>query len=101
MQFGGGKPERDGLTRDSEPDEFFATNMDDMSDEEKLKSPVVIGGASTPYPASLNKIIRCSPTGCLATLLVLAAVQVFARVCVSCCWRAVQVHADLCKCMLA
>lgn len=45
MQFGGGKPERDGLTRDNEPEEFFATNMDDMSDEEKLKSPVVIGGA--------------------------------------------------------
>ena len=44
MQFGG-KPEREGLTRDTEPDEFFATNMDDMSDEEKLKSPVVIGGA--------------------------------------------------------
>ena len=44
MQFGGGKPERQGLTRDSEPDEFFSTNMDDMSDAEKLKSPVVIGG---------------------------------------------------------
>ena len=43
MQFGG-KPEREGLTRDTEPDEFFSTNMDDMSDEEKLKSPVVIGG---------------------------------------------------------
>ena len=44
MQFGGGKPERQGLTRDSEPEEFFSTNMDDMSDAEKLKSPVVIGG---------------------------------------------------------
>lgn len=44
MQFGGGDPERKGITRDTEPDEFFATNMDDMSDEEKLKSPVVIGG---------------------------------------------------------
>jgi len=44
MQFGGGSPERDGITRDNEPDEFFATNMDNMSDEEKLKSPVVIGG---------------------------------------------------------
>ena len=44
MQFGGGEPERKGLTRDNEPDEFFSTNMDDMSDEEKLKSPVVIGG---------------------------------------------------------
>ena len=42
MQFG--KPERDGLTRDNEPDEFFSTNMDSMTDEEKFKSPVVIGG---------------------------------------------------------
>jgi hypothetical protein len=43
MQFGGGEggPK---LTRDNEPDEFFSTNMDDMSDAEKLKSPVVIGG---------------------------------------------------------
>ena len=44
MQFGGGEPERKGITRDSEPEEFFATNMDDMSDAEKLRSPVVIGG---------------------------------------------------------
>ena len=47
MQFGlgGGDGEkREGLTRENEPDEFFSTNMDDMSDEEKLKSPVVIGG---------------------------------------------------------
>jgi len=44
-QFGG-KPDTEpkGLSRDSEPEEFFATNMDDMSDAEKLKSPVVIGG---------------------------------------------------------
>ena len=41
-----GKPERDGLTRDNEPDEFFSTNMDSMSDEEKFKSPVVIGGVA-------------------------------------------------------
>jgi len=47
MQFGGGKKpdtEPKGLTRDNEPDEFFSTNMDDMSDAEKIKSPVVIGG---------------------------------------------------------
>jgi len=44
MQFGGGSPERDGITRDNEPEEFFKTNMDDMTDEEKLKSPVVWGG---------------------------------------------------------
>ncbi len=44
MQFGGGEPERKGLTRENEPDEFFSTNMDDMTDAEKLRSPVVIGG---------------------------------------------------------
>ena len=47
MQFGGGKKpntEPKGLTRDNEPEEFFATNMDDMSDAEKIRSPVVIGG---------------------------------------------------------
>ena len=73
-QFGG-KPDTEpkGLSRDSEPEEFFATNMgahaaayvphvlaaspyvcalvahgcaDDMSDAEKLKSPVVIGGVA-------------------------------------------------------
>lgn len=27
MQFGGGSPERDGITRDNEPEEFFKTNM--------------------------------------------------------------------------
>jgi hypothetical protein len=43
MQFGG-KPEREGLTRANEPEEFFSTNMDDMTDAEKIKSPVVIGG---------------------------------------------------------
>ena len=44
MQFGGGEPERRGLTRDTEPEEFFSTNMDDMTDAEKIRSPVVIGG---------------------------------------------------------
>ena len=42
-QFGDGGPK---LTRDSEPDEFFSTNMDSMSDAEKLKNPVVIGGVA-------------------------------------------------------
>ncbi len=30
------------LTRDNEPDEYFSTNMDKMSDAEKI--PVAIGG---------------------------------------------------------
>ncbi|EOD37839.1 hypothetical protein EMIHUDRAFT_225121 [Emiliania huxleyi CCMP1516] len=44
-QFGGGEKPK-GLSRDSEPEEFFKTNMDAMSDEEKLKSPVVWIGLS-------------------------------------------------------
>ena len=44
MQFGGGKPEKQGLTRDNEPDEFFKSSFDDLSDAEKLKSPAVVGG---------------------------------------------------------
>merc|ERR1712087_797351 len=44
-QFGGNE-EQQGLTRDAEPDEYFSTNMDKMSDSEKLKSPVVIGGVA-------------------------------------------------------
>ena len=42
-QFGDGGPK---LTRDSEPEEFFSTNMDSMSDADKLKNPVVIGGVA-------------------------------------------------------
>jgi len=46
-QFGG-PPDTEprGLTRDNEPENFFSTNMDDMSDAEKLKSPVIIGGVA-------------------------------------------------------
>merc|ERR1711892_396136 len=45
-QFGQKKPdtEQKGISRDSEPEEFFASDWDDLSDAEKLKSPVVIGG---------------------------------------------------------
>jgi hypothetical protein len=42
MQFG--EPEKSGLTRDNEPEEFFASSFDDMPDAEKIKSPAVIGG---------------------------------------------------------
>jgi hypothetical protein len=44
MQFGGNKNEPKGLSRDAEPDQFFKTNMDDMSDAEKIRSPVVLAG---------------------------------------------------------
>eukprot|EP01082_Thalassiosira_pseudonana_P009314 g8341.t1 g8341 contig29:297136-297456(+) len=50
----GGEPERKALTRDSEPDEFFSTNTDKMSDEEKL--PIAIAGLvfiSLPFVAGL------------------------------------------------
>lgn len=60
-QFGQ-KPDTEpkGLTRDNEPEQFFATNMDDMSDEEKLKSPVVIGGVAL--------IVAPFIVGCIALL---------------------------------
>lgn len=35
-------PERKKLTRENEPDEFFSTNTDKMSDEEKI--PIAIAG---------------------------------------------------------
>ena len=48
MQFGfggGGDDEKSqGLTRDNEPDEFFKSSFDDLSDAEKLKSPAVVIG---------------------------------------------------------
>ena len=50
----GGEPERKKLTRDSEPDEFFSTNTDKMSDEEKI--PIAIAGLvgiSLPFIAGL------------------------------------------------
>ena len=50
----GGEQERQKLTRDSEPDEFFSTNTDKMSDEEKI--PIAIAGMvgiSLPFIAGL------------------------------------------------
>mmetsp|Transcript_16126 Transcript_16126/g.33881 ORF Transcript_16126/g.33881 Transcript_16126/m.33881 type:complete len:103 (-) Transcript_16126:351-659(-) len=47
-------PEREKLTRDSEPDEYFSTNTDKMSDEEKI--PIAIAGLigiSLPFIAGL------------------------------------------------
>mmetsp|Transcript_1747 Transcript_1747/g.2514 ORF Transcript_1747/g.2514 Transcript_1747/m.2514 type:complete len:108 (+) Transcript_1747:184-507(+) len=42
MGFGMPDEETKSLTRENEPDEYFSTNMDKMSDAEKL--PVAIGG---------------------------------------------------------
>ena len=44
MQFGGNKDEPKGLSRDDEPEEFFKSSFDDLSDGEKLKEPAIIGG---------------------------------------------------------
>ena len=49
-----GEPERKALTRESETDEFFSTNTDKMSDEDKI--PIVIMGLvgiSLPFIAGL------------------------------------------------
>ena len=49
-----GEPERKALTRESEPDEFFSTNTDKMSDQEKI--PIAIAGLvgiSLPFIAGL------------------------------------------------
>merc|ERR1719287_351872 len=46
----GMKPERTKLTRESEPDEFFSTNTDKMSDEEKLPIAIMgLVGISAPF----------------------------------------------------
>jgi len=39
-----GDQEREKLTRDNEPEEFFATNTDKMSDQEKI--PIAIAGVA-------------------------------------------------------
>lgn len=49
-----GEPERKSLTRESEPEEYFATNTDKMSDAEKI--PIAIAGLvgiSLPFIAGM------------------------------------------------
>lgn len=49
MVFGGNDPEKPKLTREDEPEEFFASSFEDMPAEEKLKDPlVIIGRAAAP-----------------------------------------------------
>jgi hypothetical protein len=46
----GGEPERKKLTRDSEPDDYFVTNTDKMSDEEKIPIAIMgLVGISAPF----------------------------------------------------
>mmetsp|Transcript_28171 Transcript_28171/g.50956 ORF Transcript_28171/g.50956 Transcript_28171/m.50956 type:complete len:98 (-) Transcript_28171:374-667(-) len=50
----GGEPERERLTRETEPDEFFVTNTDKMSDEDKLPIAIMgLVGISLPFIAGL------------------------------------------------
>ena len=50
----GGEQERKKLTRDSEPDEFFSTNTDKMTDEEKIPIAIMgLVGISAPFIAGL------------------------------------------------
>lgn len=52
--FGEGGDEPPKLTRDSEPDEYFSSNMDKMSDSDKL--PIALAGLafiSLPFIAGL------------------------------------------------
>ena len=52
-----GKPEREGLTRDNEPDQYFETNFDKLSDAEKFKQPgVYIGLAILVLPFIVGAI---------------------------------------------
>mmetsp|Transcript_37748 Transcript_37748/g.43113 ORF Transcript_37748/g.43113 Transcript_37748/m.43113 type:complete len:103 (-) Transcript_37748:305-613(-) len=42
--------ERQGITRDNEPEEFFSTNTDKMSDEEKIPIALMgLAGISLPF----------------------------------------------------
>jgi len=57
-----GEPERKALTRESEPEEFFATNTDKMSDEEKL--PIALAGlAAISLPFILGMVALYAAQG--------------------------------------
>ncbi len=54
MVFGAPDPDKKKLTRENEPDEFFSTNTDKMTDAEKI--PIAIAGLvgiSLPFIAGL------------------------------------------------
>jgi hypothetical protein len=54
MGFGAPDPDQKRITRENEPDDFFSTNTDKMTDEEKL--PIAIAGLvgiSLPFIAGL------------------------------------------------
>jgi hypothetical protein len=50
MGFGAPDPDQKRMTRDNEPDEYFVTNTDKMSDEEKLPIAIMgLVGISLPF----------------------------------------------------
>merc|ERR1712194_813757 len=52
-----GDQERKALTRESEPEEFFATNTDKMSDEEKI--PIALAGLAAISQPFILGLILC------------------------------------------
>jgi len=50
MVFGGNDPEPKKITRADEPEEYFASDFESASVDEKLKDPLVIIGSSTASP---------------------------------------------------
>ena len=50
MGFGAPDPDQKRMTRENEPDEYFVTNTDKMSDEEKLPIAIMgLVGISLPF----------------------------------------------------
>jgi hypothetical protein len=54
MGFGAPDPDQKKITRENEPDDFFSTNTDKMTDEEKLPIAIIgLVGISLPFIAGL------------------------------------------------
>jgi len=59
MVFGGNDPDPKKITREDEPEEYFASDFESASVEEKLKDPlVIIGIASIFFPFVLLAIFN-------------------------------------------
>lgn len=63
MVFGGNDPDPKKITREDEPEEYFASDFESASVEEKLKDPLVIIGSSAPrlLPSLSSFFSRRSP----------------------------------------
>mmetsp|Transcript_3668 Transcript_3668/g.12693 ORF Transcript_3668/g.12693 Transcript_3668/m.12693 type:complete len:107 (-) Transcript_3668:25-345(-) len=61
MVFGGNDPEKPKLTREDEPEEFFASSFEDMPVDQKLKDPlVIIGLVSIFFPFALLVVFNAA-----------------------------------------